>query len=50
MTVNDRVLAANTDETFASLESDLQQVFGPRAEFTRTGSERELFRVQVRFA
>ena len=47
VSVNDRALAPNTDETFRALEPDLRAVFGERT-LERTGEPRELFTVTVR--
>ena len=46
VTVNDRLLAPNTDATWAELQPAFKEVF-TNAEFKRVGAERELFRVRV---
>jgi hypothetical protein len=48
--VNDRLLAANTKETWEMLRGDIAQVFGPDATLEWNGVGRELFRVRVRGA
>jgi len=47
VSVNDRMLAPNTDETWRALEPVLRAVF-PNGKLTRSGEARDLFTVAVR--
>ena len=47
--VNDRLLAPNTEETWRSLEPELEKYF-PGAKIERRGEPRDLFRVSVKTA
>jgi hypothetical protein len=47
VTINDRLVAPNTPETWESLRKDFEAAFGSEAKFERNGSTRELFRVRA---
>ncbi len=47
VSINDRLLAPNTDETWAALKPELETYF-PGAEIRRVGEPRDLFRVAVK--
>jgi hypothetical protein len=50
ISINDRILAANTQETWNSLRGDIVSVFGAGASLEWNGPGRELFRVAVKAA